>query len=1638
LGGKAYAQSDFLPTDPTEFIAAFGAKLEASGDEGKAIASILVGQWKSETVMDTERERFIALTNIMVSKKYLEKGFVFYAQAFSAIKRGDTEVLLPPDEFFDVTQEAVLNLEPNRVMTYLKNLARYIPKGYTCKRRKFHWASSQQTPRLFFFEVSDGENSYAAPVLRFKNTDLKYVSDKDSTTIYRTSGDFNLISLSFLGKGGKVTWGKMGLDANKVYCDFDVYKLNFNYGVVEADSVTFHYDGLIDRSLKGKFVDKNIGYRNINKAAYPFFKSYDGGVVIERLIPNVRYEGGFSLKGIRKIGSAYQDVVPYVSPRYVIEIPEKPQEEEAELEYSEEVVEDEWETFYDEYDFGVEEYQEEEEYDWGDEWGEYYEDDYDYSEEEEYDEYYEDSYEGSEEEYYDDSYDEYYVDEDVEEEVVPSTPDSVLATIKAKLQIQLNNKTVMQLQGNEFVLDLENLIAPQIEATIYLDEDSIHHPGMDLIYSVEDREVRLKKSRKGYYGRQPYSSSYHAYYMYFESIVWKLDEENMIFTAFIDQENKAAAIESFDFFNLARFRQFKNILKMNPIGAIYRYSIEHPNEPIFIESILAKYKLMNDAEAFRRAMPNLETSGFIKYDKESKEIYPQKKLYDWTMSAREKKDYDAIQLISKVNTGNHAEMSVKTKEIMMRGVERFSLSDSQHIRIIPLDAEVRVGKDRDLTFGGTMAAGLVNFYGSDHEQLKFDYKSNSILCDSVDKFQFVLDKPTRHKRLAEIHLKDPTQYTAEDAAFIKLCKALSNTVFEGVTGKVHLDYPKNKSGKKPAPAYPVFDSYKSSYVYWADDSIQNAIYVKEKLYFSVDPFLLDSLMELNPAGLRFDGSFYSSEIFPEFTETLEVMEDGSLGFKRDLAEAPDGMEVYEGKGKFTNELILDRYGLHGNGQLDFLATVAKSDTFVFHFDSVMGEVQEFNMPKGYRDGAYFPEVSAKNADYKWLTKEDAILLDSKGEPLAMFEGEATFEGRLRITPKGVVGSGTITVGQIVISSDSLVFGESDFKAGLATFELHDEQIPGLPHFIAAEVKVEYDMKTHTSFFEGLEVKDENLALFPLHQYATSMVKGFYDRESGNLNLEGLSSYMRENFFLSTDPAQDSLKFTAKTSFYDPATRQIDIVGVPYIYVADAIITPEKEELSIAQVGETGLIKKLENALIEADQDKRYHKIYEANVEIFGGNDYKGSGKYDYLGVEGLEQYIKFANIQVNADTTTVASGEIPEQKNFYLTELIFFHGEVKLDASKQYLSFDGNVKIETQNEFLANSSFPYAGVDVNPDSVLIDIPERAVDDEGNVLVAGMLYAPEYRVFYSNFLQPKKEDIDPVMLSGSGKLTVDTETKEFRIGPEEKLKGKARKGSTVSFNDVENTITSQGYFQFPDDFPKNTANLEFAGWWKENLKEREFSSNLVLAFDVNVLPKEAFDKIVDGYKFLTTTNSEIDYKDEELRQSVAELLDFGKKGEKETDKFIQQVDDAAIYSDIKLAEQLPKTLLLSNIDFNYSTRYKALYSDAEIGVIGLGGKSINKKIPAKIVYKFGAPLDDGEKAEDKLDIYIEIDEFNWIYFHYEGEVLTTCASNAEDYNKLLEEELAKKKKNEGFRYELGSEADVSRFRQDFVKKYIANR
>jgi hypothetical protein len=243
---------------------------------------------------------------------------------------------------------------------------------------------------------------------------------------------------------------------------------------------------------------------------------------------------------------------------------------------------------------------------------------------------------------------------------------------------------------------------------------------------------------------------------------------------------------------------------------------------------------------------------------------------------------------------------------------------------------------------------------------------------------------------------------------------------------MNIDKPNNKSGKKQNPDYPIFTNQDFSYVYYDKKEIVDSAYLRDKFFFELEPFTLDSLNTFDPYLSDLDGKLVSAGIFPDFKEKLRIQEDLSLGFRRITPEK--GFNIYGDKGTYRDSVFLSNNGLRGQGRVNYLFTYFESDSILFCPDSLNALADTFFMKKTEYLGLTYPEVIGENNFIHWRVYQDSMLISSISTPFIMYQDSSTMSGDLILTAQGLKGSGDFEFKEASLSSNQFNFMSESLSA----------------------------------------------------------------------------------------------------------------------------------------------------------------------------------------------------------------------------------------------------------------------------------------------------------------------------------------------------------------------------------------------------------------------------------------------------------------------------------------------------------------------------------------------------------------------------------------------------------------------------------
>jgi hypothetical protein len=500
-------------------------------------------------------------------------------------------------------------------------------------------------------------------------------------------------------------------------------------------------------------------------------------------------------------------------------------------------------------------------------------------------------------------------------------------------------------------------------------------------------------------------------------------------------------------------------------------------------------------------------------------------------------------------------------------------------------------------------------------------------------------------------------------------------------------------------------------------------------------------------------------------------------------------------------------------------------------------------------------------------------------------------------------------------------------------------------------------------------------------------------------------------FVSTNPAQDSLDFISPKARYNIKDYIIYAEQVELIKVADATVFPDKGLVTIFRKAE---MKTLEKSTVIANNATKYHRIYDATVNVLGKNKYTGSGNYDYLDENNNAQQINFRHIDVDdtrqtyaigfiappgtsADTTKLSNTSenltdsiIPEPaKNdsilrsqyFHLSDAFEYIGQVKLVANSEFLVFKGAVRINQGCDSLY--TWIKCNIEVNPKEIYIPVSEYPKDNHRNQIFAGMMFSSDTAGVYSRFLYRKNSEKDSVMLAVKGYLYFDKESGEYRIASKEKLKTPSLPGNYLSLNNSGCIIKSEGRFRFASDLGR----VEFNAFGSARHYIIPDSTTYILTVAADFFFNEKSMEIFSGSLKQNASLKPFELTSETYTKALYEML-----GVSEADKLISEMNLGMGLK--KTPPELNKAIIMSEVRLKWVPSLKAFISKGKIGIGNLGKEQINKYVEGYVMLK-------KRKTGDELNIYIEASQTDWYFFNYDcrKKIMSGIAAN-KDFNNAI--------------------------------------
>jgi hypothetical protein len=1162
-----------------------------------------------------------------------------------------------------------------------------------------------------------------------------------------------------------------------------------------------------------------------------------------------------------------------------------------------------------------------------------------------------------------------------------------------------SDKPFIQMVASVFSIEKEKISAIPASAIIHVGDDTISHPYLRMEYTLKDNLLTLARPKEAL-GASPFNNSYQKLDMKFEALYWTQGDSLLRMGQLFGSTNTAAEFQSEAYIDKDGYNRLNGMGGVHPAQTIAKISVQKKKRKFeLVELATALNLTVDDAKPIFYELANL---GLLELDPFNNKLRIREKLFLYTEGLAGKRDNDAIVFFSDLKnaqkTKYNAWFNIKTRDMQITGLQRVVLSEPQYVRIYPdSTSTITVHKNRQMTFGGIIAAGSTEYFG---HKFVFDYEKFNLSlleCDSMRIRVWPFEQQQGQVRLSSL--------------------------IEDVKGEILIDGPKNKAGydNKKFHDYPKLKVSKETYVYYDKNCKYKGIYNRKDFLFIIAPFEMDSLDNFNRDFMAFAGIFKSAGIFPDMAENLKVQPDYSLGFVRKMPA--EGLGMYKDKTMFKNTMRLSSAGLQGDGKIEFLTSTAISDAFTFFPDSTAGIATEYVNLTATKPKAV-PAVKGVNAYVKYVPSEKVLVARSVKEPLQFFENQATLKGRLFLTPEGMTGRGRMQFANAMLNARKYVYTHEKILSDTAEFDLSSADLSDMA-FKTHNVRADVDFAKRMGNFKA---NGENSFIeFPENQYIAYMdeFKWFMDVDDielvkkTSLTIES-SEFERPNFY-STHPKQDSLSFMAPFARFNVNTKDIKCSKVPFMDIADARIVPDS---GLVTIHKKAKMEPLKNAQIVANNITKNHLILNATVEVNARRDYEASGDYYYKDETGNAFKIHFAKIKPDETYQTFANGAITKEENFRLSPNFEYYGKVELRASNQFLVFDGATRIAHNCAQIARNWMNFRS-EINPLEIYIPVADDMKDLEGAAIGAGLIWSVDSAAAYATFLSQKSADADINVMSASGFLFYDKGAKEYRISNREKLKELSLPGNFISMHTDLCLVSGDGRVNL--DFGLGQMKLNTVGSVNYNMGKGEISMRLAGGIAFPFLDNAA-EKMFSRMKVAAGLEG-MDITTTFFKKSLTEL-----SGQEVADKV-----EADITLSGKVKGRMPDAMnvpfYLGDVRMRWDAEEGVFLNDGKAGISNVYKDEVLKYFKTYIMIR--PQRGSGkELVRNTFSMYIEVDEKYWYFFEYSLGNLTVISSD-QDFNNIIAETKADKLKYKGekgvddFEIRLSSDnSKVSKLKRNF--------
>ena len=297
---QSYSQKITTFSEDTEvFLQELDVYLgKSQNDELRQISKQISKSFKKGIILDSDQKSIRDLSELMLGAKM--KPSPYFRDFFKVVLQLSKDDIHKNklSDWLVVSKNILLNSNSRKLLKFCEFSSSFLTNRTLRNSKTIKWTVDATS---FSFKDDMG-----TPYIEFHSLlDLNCSNRNGSFQIYNTTGKYWIQSNTFQGSRGKVDWRERSWSEDSVYANLSSYYIDVRESQFKADSVEFFHKTLFTTPIIGQFSNKIVS--GSAKEHFPVFKSYNKNIVMEDILPDVDYKGGYTLRGREFIADGRKD-----------------------------------------------------------------------------------------------------------------------------------------------------------------------------------------------------------------------------------------------------------------------------------------------------------------------------------------------------------------------------------------------------------------------------------------------------------------------------------------------------------------------------------------------------------------------------------------------------------------------------------------------------------------------------------------------------------------------------------------------------------------------------------------------------------------------------------------------------------------------------------------------------------------------------------------------------------------------------------------------------------------------------------------------------------------------------------------------------------------------------------------------------------------------------------------------------------------------------------------------------------------------------------------------------------------------------------------------------------------------------------